>query len=71
MSSYNSIARSRQDPGTPHRPSLGTRGTWPFQIEDDHPRFKTGTITYINIPHRWFLVTFDGGLRQCYHFWEA
>ena len=52
MSSYNSITRSRQAPETPHRPSLGTRGTWPFQIEDDHPRLKTGTITYTNIPHR-------------------
>lgn len=52
-------------------PELGTRGTWPFQIEDDHPRLKTGTVTYINIPHRWFLVTFDDGRRQCYHFGEV
>ena len=71
MSSYNSITRSRQAPETPHRPSLGTRGTWPFQIEDDHPRLKTGTITYINIPHRCVLVTFENGLRQCYHFEEV
>ena len=71
MSSCNSIARSRQATETPHRPSLGTRGTWPFQIEDDHPRLKTGTITYINSPHRWFLVTFDDGHRQGYHFGEA
>lgn len=27
MSSYNSITRSRQATETPHRPSLGTRGT--------------------------------------------
>ena len=53
MSSYNSITRSRQAPETPHRPSLGTRGTWPFQIEDDHPRLKTGTITYTNIAGFW------------------
>nr|DAG64087.1 MAG TPA: hypothetical protein [Caudoviricetes sp.] len=71
MSSYNSIARSRQDPETPNRPSLGTRGTWPFQIEDDHPRLKPGTITYINSPHRWFLVTFDDDRRQGYHFGEV
>lgn len=71
MSSYNSITRSRQAPETPHRPSLGTRGTWPFQIEDDHPSLKTGTITYTNIPHRWFLATFENGLRQCYHFEEV
>lgn len=71
MSSYNSITRSRQAPETPHRPSLGTRGTWPFQIGDDHPRLKTGTITYTNIPRRWFLVTFENGLRQCYHFEEV
>ena len=71
MSSYNSIARSRQAPETPHRPLLGTRGTWPFQIEGDHPRLKPGTITYINSPHRWFLVTFDDGHHQGYHFGEA
>ena len=71
MSSYNSIARSRQDPGTPHRPALGTRGTWPFQIEGDHPRLKTGTVTYINSLHRWFLVSFDDGHRQGYHFGEV
>ena len=71
MSSYNSITRSRQAPETPHRPSLGTRGTWPFQIEDDHPRLKTGTITYTNIPHRWILATFENGLRQCYHVEEV
>ena len=71
MSSCNSIARSRQAPETPHRLSLGTRGTWPFQIEGDHPRPKTGAVTYINIPHRWFLVTFDDGCRQCYHFGEV
>lgn len=58
-------------PRPPAPPELGTRGTWRFQIEDDHPRLKPGTITYINIPHRWFLVTFDGGLRQGYHFGEA
>lgn len=71
MSSYNSIARNRQAPETPHRPALGTRGTWPFQIEGDHPRPKTGAVTYINSPHRWFLVTFDDGHRQCYHFGEV
>lgn len=71
MSSYNSLCRSRQAPETPHRPALGTRGTWPFQIEGDHPRPKTGSVTYINIPHRWFLVTFDDGHRQCYHFGEV
>ena len=71
MSSYNSIARSRQAPETPHRPALGTRGTWPFQIEGDHPRPKTGTVTVINIPHRWFLVSFDDGHRQGYHFGEV
>ena len=71
MSSYNSIARSRQAPETPHRPAMGTRGTWPFQIEGDHPRPKTGTVTYINSPHSWFLVTFDDGFRQCYHFGEV
>lgn len=71
MSSYNSIARSRQAPETPHRPALGTRGTWPFQIKGDHPRPKTGAVTYINSPHRWFLVTFDDGHRQGYHFGEV
>ena len=71
MSSYNSIARSRQAPETPHRPALGTRGTWPFQIEGDHPRPKTGTVTYINIPHRWFLVSFADGHRQGDHFGEV
>lgn len=71
MSSYNSLCRSRQAPETPHRPALGTRGTWPFQIEGDHPRSKTGAVTYINSPHRWFLVTFDDGHRQCYHFGEV
>lgn len=71
MSSYNSIARSRQAPETPHRPALGTRVAWPFQIEGDHPRPKTGAVTYINNPHRWFLVTFDDGHRQCYHFGEV
>lgn len=71
MSSYNSIARSRQDPETPHLPALGARGTWPFQIEGDHPRLKTGAVTYINSPHRWFLVTFDDDRRQGYHFGEV
>lgn len=72
MSSYNSLCRSQQNPPVPaKRPALNTRGTWPFQIEDDHPRLKTGTITYINSPHRWFLVTFDDGRRQGYHFGEV
>lgn len=71
MSSYNSITRSRQAAETPHRPSLGTRGTWPFQIEDDHPHLKPGAVTYINSLHRWFLVTFDDGHRQGYHFGEV
>ena len=65
MSNYNSIARSQQNPPVPaKRPALGTRGTWPFQIEGDHPRLKTGAVTYIHSPHRWFLVTFDDGFRQ-------
>jgi hypothetical protein len=70
MSSYNSIARSRQDPGTPLCPLLGTRG-WSSSIWNGHPRLKPGTITYINSPHRWFLVTFDDGRRQGYHFGEV
>lgn len=72
MSSYNSLCRSQQNPPVPaKRPALGARGTWPFQIEGDHPRPKTGAVTYINSPHRWFLVTFENGLRQCYHFEEV
>ena len=70
MSKLN-LCGFKPDPKPPAPPELGALGTWRFQIEDDHPRLKTGTITYINIPHRWFLVTFDGGLRQGYHFGEA
>ena len=61
MSKLN-LCGFKPDPKPPAPPELGTRGTWRFRIEDDHPRLKPGTITYI---------TFDGGLRQCYHFGEA
>ena len=41
-----------------------------FGFEDDKSE-KTGVITYINVPHRWFLVEYDGlgcKLRSGYKF---
>ena len=70
MSKLN-LCGFKPDPKPPAPPSLGARGTWPFQNEGDHPRQKTGTVTYINSPHRWFLVSFDDGRRQSYHFGEV
>ena len=55
----------------PPRPHLGDRGTFPFYNGGGHPAPRAGTITYINDPHHWFLVSFAGGLRQCYHFGEV
>ena len=70
MSNLN-LCGFKPGPKPPAPPELGARGTWPFQIDGDHPRLKPGTITYINSPHRWFLVTFDDGRRQGYHFGEV
>lgn len=44
-----------------------------FGFEDDGSE-KTGVITYINIPHRWFLVEYDGigcKLRSGYKFTDV
>lgn len=51
MSKLN-LCGFKPGPKPPAPPELGARGTWPFQIEGDHPRLKPGTITYINSPHR-------------------
>lgn len=61
MSKLN-LCGFKPDPKPPAPPELGARCS---------VRTRTGTVTYINIPHRWFLVTFNGGLRQCYHFGEV
>ncbi len=71
MSNSYGLCRGPRNPKPPQCPPLDTRGTFPFQIGGDHPRLKTGAVTYINSPHRWFLVTFDDGHRQCYHFGEV
>ncbi len=35
------------------------KGIRVFGFEEDNSE-KTGVITYINVPHRWFLVEYDG-----------
>lgn len=70
MSKLN-LCGFKPDPKPPAPPELGARCSVRLCLGDaEHPT-RTGTVTYINIPHRWFLVTFGGGLRQCYHFGEA
>ena len=66
-----SLCGFKPDPKPPAPPELGSRCSVRLCLGDaEHPA-RTGTVTYINIPHRWFLVTFNGGLRQCYHFGEV
>ena len=70
MSKLN-LCGFKPDPKPLAPPELGARCNVRLCLGDaEHPN-RAGTVSYINIPHRWFLVTFDGGLRQCYHFGEA
>ena len=63
MSKLN-LCGFKPDPKPPAPPELGARCSIRLCLGDaEHPT-RTGTVSYINIPHRWFLVTFDGGLRR-------
>ena len=70
MSKLN-LCGFKPDPKPPKPLELGARCSLRLCMGDAERPARTGTVTYINYKHRWFLVTFDGGLRQCYHFGEA
>lgn len=52
-------------------PRLGASVTAKVYVGDPVSRVRTGTVTYINHAHRWLLVDFGRGLRECYHFGEV
>lgn len=52
----------------PPRPVLGSRVHATPCLGDAESRPIWGTITYINDAHRWYMVQFDAGYRQCYQF---
>ena len=70
MSKLN-LCGFKPDPTPPAPPELGTRYDLRLCLGDAESPTRPGTVTYINIPHRWFLDTFENGLRQCYHFEEV
>ena len=61
----------RTPPPPPPRPTLGRHGQFPYSPDGDQSTDRPGTISYINYAHLWYLVTFDDGRRQCYHFGEV
>ena len=39
-----------------------------FGVETKRKVKYPGTVTYVNEAKRWYQVTFDNGVKECYHF---